>query len=120
MTSDSILSQDAIDALLAGSGFGTDAAPASEPSTAPASVAPTGDIAPEVVTSSPAPSQSSGSDSEVTLEQVITIAGQAAEAEAAPVHDSISRIYQRIGNMEQMVARIAQLEAEVDRLKRAA
>ena len=56
----------------------------------------------------------------VTFDDVIEIAGIAAEVEAAPVQDSISRIYQRIGQLEEKVARIPELEAEIARLKRAA
>jgi len=114
MTSDSILSQDAIDALLAGSGAGPDDSTPEAPSNVVA------DVTPVITTASASETTSNAdSDSEVTLEQVITIAGQAAEAETAPVHDSISRIYQRIGYVEQMISRIAQLEAEVERLKQA-
>ncbi|MDG0865467.1 hypothetical protein [Candidatus Lucifugimonas marina] len=115
MTSDSILSQDAIDALLAGSGAGSPPAPLPE-TTTPDVESPAIDATAKPPVAQPAAT----GNSEITLEQVITIAGQAAEAEATPVHDSISRIYQRIGYMEQMIARVAQLETEVDRLKRAA
>jgi hypothetical protein len=113
MNSDTILSQDAIDALLAGSG--------SETSNVTVANDDTRSI-PEQPSRQPAGDVNEAAipvvdDGVITLEKVIEIAGQAAEAETAPVHDSISRIYQRVGYLEQALARISQLEAEVKSLK---
>lgn len=110
MTSDLILSQNAIDVLLAEIPKESPAAHVSpSPPSAPAS------------TETTAPKQVGGIEQAVvTLSDVIEIAGKAAEAETAPVQDSISRIYKRIGELETKVARIPQLEAEIADLKRTA
>lgn len=118
---DSILTQAAIDALLAD--MPEDVAEVVAPSSIGGTESLTSDhseVTASITPHSPSLSGSSKDNTPVTLDQVITLAGEAAEAETAPVQDSISRIYQRIGLLEQAIARITELEIEVDNLKRTA
>ena len=114
MERDVILSQEEIDALMADL---PDEEPASTENPVRV-ITDTSKTSYDAAHTAPAPERSG--DSPITYDEVIAIAGSAAEAESAPVHASISRIYQRIGELEASLARVAELEAEVARLKRGA
>lgn len=67
----------------------------------------------------PAPVAQPGENG-ITLDQVIEIAGQAAEAESAPIQTSLARISERVGALETALAWIVKLETEISQLKKAA
>ena len=52
--------------------------------------------------------------------QVIKLAGEAAEAESAPIHASLSRISKRVDALERALERIEHLEDEITKLTNAA
>jgi len=54
----------------------------------------------------------------ITREEATEIAGEAAETEAAPIQASVSRISKRVDTLEMALDRIAELEEEIDRIKK--
>jgi hypothetical protein len=116
LASETILSQDAIDALLNSASEGSVDAPVGNPiaatqlEDAPESVETMSVVAAQVV------EQPSGLG--LTRDEAIEIAGEAAEAEALPIQNSMNRISQRVDAMEAALARIADLEHQVSWLRK--
>jgi hypothetical protein len=54
----------------------------------------------------------------ITREEATEIAGEAAETESAPIQASVSRISKRVDTLEMALDRIAELEEEIDRIKK--
>lgn len=117
MASETILSQDAIDALLNGTSEESVDAPVVDPGAATQL-----EEAPVIISESPVvPSQVVDEFGEpgltLTRDEAIQIAGEAAEAEALPIQNSMNRISQRVDALEVALARIADLEQQVSWLR---
>ena len=116
MASDgTILSQDAIDALLNGTSEESVDAPVTN-----AAVVTHDKETPNLAGTSPSETLRDAelpSEMRISRDEVIEIAGEAAEAEALPIQNSMNRISQRVDALEVALARIAELEQQVSWLR---
>ncbi len=115
MAGDSILSQDAIDILLNTYFEVSEPAVPDARKSAGHSEA-RADSERNTVNTTPVVVQSK--KAEVTLEQMIEISGEAAEAETLPIQMSLSRVTKRVDALEMAIERIADLEQQVAWLRK--
>jgi hypothetical protein len=116
--SDSILSQDAIDALLNGVSEVSSSAPVAD--------SPEVTQAEEIITSASVdvpdqaalPTVDKSDDEAITRDQIIEIAGEAAEAESLPIQNSMARMSKRVDALEMALERITDLEQQVAWLRK--